>query len=363
MKVESQSEIFLVSSSPHTHVGSAVERIMLDVLIALMPAFAASLYFFGLDALRLTATCVATCLLAEWLCRKAMGRASTIGDLSAAVTGVLLAFNLPPSLPTWMAVAGSLFAITICKQIFGGIGYNVFNPALAARAFMLISFTGAMTHWVTPSAGWSSFMDAATASTPLGIIKEALKAIWNSFMSASAVDATTAATPLGAIKEALKAGAPIPNFTGAAVMKLFTGNINGCIGETSALALLLGAAYLLWRKVITWHIPGAYIGTVLIYASILHLVAPGSSVPPQIHILSGGLILGACFMATDMVTSPVTRKGMLLFGVGCGIITMLIRTVKSGAYPEGVSFAILLMNAITPLINRGCRNKVFGTKS
>ncbi|MDD2599436.1 MAG: RnfABCDGE type electron transport complex subunit D [Kiritimatiellae bacterium] len=337
MKVENQTELFLVSSSPHTHIGSSVERIMLDVLIALAPAFAASLYFFGVDALRLTATCVATCLLAEWLCRKAMGRTNTISDLSAIVTGVLLAFNLPPSLPTWMAAAGSLFAITICKQIFGGIGYNVFNPALAARAFMLISFTGAMTVW--SNSGWIASVGAST------------------------VDATTVATPLGVVKEALKAGAAMPNFTGAAVMQLFTGKINGCIGETSALALLLGAAYLLWRKVITWHIPGAYIGTVFIYASILHLVAPEASVPPQIHLLSGGLILGACFMATDMVTSPVTRKGMLIFGVGCGIITMLIRTVKSGAYPEGVSFAILLMNAITPLINRGCRNKVFGTKS
>lgn len=337
MNIENQPELFLISSSPHTHIGSSVERIMLDVLIALAPAFAASLYFFGLNALRLTATCVVTCVLAEWLCRKAMGRNNTIGDLSAAVTGVLLAFNLPPLLPTWMAVAGSLFAITICKQIFGGIGYNVFNPALAARSFMLISFTGAMTHWSNSD--------------------------WVVSVGASAVDATTAATPLGLIKEALKAGLPMPNFTFETVMKLFSGNINGCVGETSALALLLGAAYLLWRKVITWHIPGAFIGTVFIYASILYLVAPESSVPPHIHILSGGLILGACFMATDMVTSPVTRKGMLLFGFGCGIITMLIRPIKSGAYPEGVSFAILLMNAVTPLINRACRNKVFGTKS
>jgi len=335
MKPENQPDLLMVSSSPHTHSGSSVESIMRDVLLALAPAFAAALYFFGLDALRLTATCVATCLLAEWLCRKAMNRAGTVSDLSAAVTGVLLAFNLPPSLPTWMAVAGSLFAITICKQIFGGIGYNVFNPALAARAFMLISFTGAMTNW--SHSDWTLALGAA--------------------------DAATGATPLGLIKEALKAGEPIPHFTAAAVMKLFNGNINGCIGETSALALLIGAAYLLYRKVITWHIPAAYIGTVYIYAALLYLVSPGSSVLPHIHILSGGLIIGALFMATDMVTSPVTRKGMLLFGIGCGIITMLIRTVKTGAYPEGVSFAILFMNAITPLINRGCRNKVFGTKS
>lgn len=337
MKPENQPDLYMVSSSPHTHSGSSVERIMLDVLIALAPAFAASLYFFGVDALRLTGTCVATCLIAEWLCRKAMKRAGSISDLSAAVTGVLLAFNLPPSLPTWMAVVGSLFAITICKQVFGGIGYNVFNPALAARAFMLISFTGAMTHWSSSD--------------------------WAASLVSGAADASTSATPLGLIKEALKNGEPIPHFGSAAILKLFNGNVNGCIGETSALALLLGGAYLLYRKVITWHIPAAYIGTVFIYASILYLVAPGSSALPHMHVLSGGLIIGAFFMATDMVTSPVTKRGMLIFGVGCGIITMLIRTVKTGAYPEGVSFAILLMNAVTPLINRGCRNRVFGTKS
>jgi electron transport complex protein RnfD len=337
MKTENQPDFYMVSSSPHTHAGSSVERIMLDVLIALAPAFVASCFFFKVDAIRLTGTCVITCLAAEWLCRKAMKRAGSISDLSAVVTGVLLAFNLPPSLPTWMAVAGSLFAITICKQIFGGIGYNVFNPALAARAFMLISFTGAMTKWSNSD--------------------------WAASLASGAADAVTGATPLGLFKEALKSGTAIPEFGADAVMKLFTGNINGCIGETSAIALLIGAAYLLYRKVITWHIPVAYIGTVFIYASILHLVSPGTSVLPHIHVLSGGLFMGAFFMATDMVTSPVTKRGMLIFGVGCGIITMLIRTVKTGAYPEGVSFAILFMNAITPLINRGCRNRVFGTKS
>ena len=337
MKPENQPDLYMASSSPHTHSGSSVERIMLDVLIALAPAFAASFYFFGWNAIRLTGTCVITCVVAEWLCRKAMKRASTIGDLSAIVTGVLLAFNLPPSLPTWMAVAGSLFAITICKQLFGGLGYNVFNPALAARAFMLISFLVPMTKW--------------SSST------------WATSLASGAADAATRATPLGLIKEAVKAGNAIPHFGSDAIMNLFTGNINGCIGETSALALLIGAAYLLFRKVITWHIPVAYIGTVFIYASILHIVSPATSVLPHIHLLSGGLILGAFFMATDMVTSPITKRGMLIFGVGCGIITMVIRTVKTGDYPEGVSFAILLMNAVTPLINRGCRNRVFGTKS
>ncbi len=337
MKPENQPDKFIISSSPHTHSGSSVERIMRDVLIALAPAFVAACFFFGMNAIRLTGVCVGTCLLTEWICRKLMKRENTLSDLSAAVTGVLLALNLPPSLPTWMAVAGSIFAIGICKQIFGGIGYNVFNPALAARAFMLISFTGAMTSWSSSE--------------------------WISSLAASAADATTGATPLGMIKEALKAGEPLPKFTAATVARLFTGNINGCIGETSSLALLTGAAYLLYRKVITWHIPVAYIGTVFVYACILYVVNPEAAVLPHIHIISGGLLIGAFFMATDMATSPVTKKGMLIFGIGCGIITMVIRTVKTGAFPEGVSFAILFMNAFTPLINRGCRNKVFGTKS
>jgi Na+-translocating ferredoxin:NAD+ oxidoreductase subunit D len=337
MKPENQTDHFIVSSSPHTHSGSSVRRIMLDVLIALAPAFAAACYFFGMHAVRLTAICVGTCLACEWLCRRAMRRENTVGDLSAAVTGVLLALNLPPALPGWMAVTGSVFAIGICKQIFGGLGYNVFNPALAARAFMLVSFTGAMTTWSHSE--------------------------WAATLASGAADVATGATPLGVIKEALKAGGELPRFGGAAAVRLFTGEINGCLGETSALALLAGAAYLLYRRVITWHIPAAYLGTVFAYACILFALKPEAAVPPHIHLLSGGVIIGACFMATDMVTSPVTRKGMLIFGVGCGIVTMVIRTVKTGAFPEGVSFAILFMNALTPLINRGCRNKVFGTNS
>ncbi len=333
MKPSPPADLYIVSSSPHAHSGASVERIMLDVLIALTPALLAALWFFRLDALRLTAACVATCLLAEWLCRLAMRRASTLSDLSAAVTGVLLAFNLPPALPTWMAVAGSAFAIAIAKQVYGGIGYNPFNPALAGRAFMLISFTGAMTTWsVLPCA------------------------------AKLAVDASTTATPLGLAKEALKSGAALPLFKLDLLADFFVGNLNGCIGETSALALLLGAAYLLYRKVITWHIPAAYLLTALAYAAILHAASPATSIPPLFHLLSGGLILGAFFMATDLTTSPVTKGGMLVFGVGCGVITMLIRTVKTGAYPEGVSFAILIMNAFTPLINRATRHRVFGTK-
>lgn len=346
MKPESPSDLFIVSSSPHTHSGESVERIMLDVVIALLPAFAAALWFFRLDALRLTAVCVATCLLVEWLCRKTMKRESSLSDFSAVVTGLLLAFNLPPGLPSWMAAAGSIFAIAIAKQVYGGLGYNPFNPALAGRAFMLISFTGAMTTW--SQSPWVQKISYAVTNTVT--------------QATAAVDATTTATPLGFAKEALKSGQPLPVFDTHLLADFFFGNMNGCIGETSALALLIGAAYLLYRKVITWHVPAAYLLTVFAYAAVLHLVSPATSIPPLLHVVSGGLILGAFFMATDMVTTPVTKRGMLIFGVGCGIITMLIRTIKTGAYPEGVSFAILIMNAFTPLINRATRNRVFGSK-
>ena len=322
----------IVSSSPHIHSGNTVRRVMLDVLIALVPAFAASCAFFGWDAPRLVAICVASCLATEWACRRMMGRENTLGDLSAAVTGVLLAFNLPPSLPWWMAVVGSVVAIAVAKQVFGGLGCNPFNPALVGRAFLLISFAGAMTTW-TPS-GW---------------------------MDPSVADAVTTATPLGATKEAFRAAQAAPfAFDAPMAWRFFLGDMNGSLGETSALAILLGGAYLLVRGVITWHTPVAYLGTVAAYAAILRAVAPAASMPVPFHLLAGGLMLGAFFMATDMVTTPISRKGQFLFGVGCGVLTMVFRTVVSGAYPEGTSFAILVMNAFTPLINRLFRPHVFG---
>ena len=331
MKSQTPNDLLLVSSSPHTHSGASVSRIMADVLIALVPAFAAACWFFGWNAVRLTAVCVATCLASEWLCRKAMRRNNTLSDLSAAVTGVLLAFNLPPALPTWMAIAGAVVAIAIAKQTFGGLGYNPFNPALAGRAFLLISCTGPMTTW--------------SASRWLG------------------VDATTTATPLGLVKEALKAGQSLPfTLTPEITWNFFIGNMNGCIGEVSAAALLLGAAYLLYRRVITWHVPVTFLGTVALFAAIFQLTAK-QAMPIPFHLFTGGLILGACFMATDMVTTPVTRSGLLIFGVGCGILTMVIRTVVNGSYPEGVSFAILIMNAFTPLINRATMRRPFGYQS
>ncbi len=324
------SDLAIVSSSPHAHSGSSVRRIMLDVIIALVPALLVSVYFFRWDAIRLTLTCVVTCTAAEALSRKAMGRNLGIDDLSAVITGILLAFNLPPSLPAWMACVGSVFVIVIAKQLFGGIGYNPFNPALAGRVMLLISFPVFMTRW----SEW-------TIPSPIGM------------------DAVTTATPLGLVKTTLSSTGALPfTFDGATMLELFVGNQNGCIGEVSAAALLLGGIYMLIRRCISWHVPVAYLATVAIFSTILWILHPQQNLPPHFHLLSGGLMLGAIFMATDMVTSPVTKRGMLVFGVGCGILTMLIR--KWGGYPEGVSFAILLMNAITPLINRATRPRVFG---
>lgn len=321
----------VVSTSPHAHSGASVQRIMLDVVIALVPALGAATWFFGLDALRLTVTCIAACVITEWLCRKAMKRDAGITDLSAVVTGILLAFNLPPQLPTWMAVVGSIFAVGIAKQLFGGIGYNPFNPALVGRVVLLISFPVAMTQWSQ----------------------------WQIPCPAEGMEAITTATPLGLTKTALVTSGTIPyQLCPGMIWQMFIGDINGCVGEVSVLALLLGGAYMLYRKVITWHTPGAFIATVAVLSALLWVINPTQNMPPHFHLLAGGLMLGAIFMATDMVTSPVTKKGMLVFGVGCGLLTMVIR--RWGGYPEGVSFAILLMNAVTPLINTATRPRVFG---
>ena len=316
MKPKETAKHYILSSSPHAHATCSVSRIMLDVLIALLPTTVAGVSFFGLPAVWTIATCVATCVVTEALCRLAMKRENTVGDLSAVVTGLLLALNLPAGLPLWMAVVGSVFAIGVAKQVFGGLGMNPFNPALAARAFMLISFTGPMTTWLKPL--WWKTPEAMTTATPLVFVKygpaERIPGLWD----------------------------------------LLVGNMPGCIGEVSALALALGAAYLLVRKVITWHIPVAFLVTVAVYA----LVA--GRAPAHVEILTGGVMIGACFMATDYVTSPTTAKGKLVFGFGCGLLCMLIR--QFGAYPEGCSFAILVMNALTPLINRGTQPRPFGAK-
>jgi len=329
---DSDTNKYIVSTNPHAHSGSSVQRIMLDVIIALMPAMLMSFYFFGWQAVRLVTVCVLGSVIIEALCRKMMGRDLGISDLSAVVTGLLLAFNLPPSLSSGIALIGCIFAIAVAKQVFGGIGYNPFNPALIGRVALLISFPVAMTNWPSPlnPARW---------------------------VGLSWVDATTTATPLAMAKVA-EGAHQLPVWDNATMLNSLIGNTNGCIGEVSAAALLLGGLYMLYRRCITWHIPVAYIGTVAIFATILRIAQPDISVPPVYHILSGGLMLGAIFMATDMVTSPLTKSGMLIFGTGCGLLTMIIR--RWGGYPEGVSFAIIIMNSITPLINRATRPRVFG---
>jgi electron transport complex protein RnfD len=314
--------VWMLSSSPHVHEGSSVKRIMADVLIALIPAFAVAVAVFGADAIRLVVVCVTSCVLAEAASRKLMGRNLAIDDLSAVVTGVLLAFNLPPLLPSWLAVLGSVFAIVIVKQVFGGIGYNIFNPALAGRIFLLISVPVAMTTWALP-------------------------------------DAVTTATPLGAWKTAWSAGAAPEGFAQTyPLAKLFIGNQLGSIGEVSELAILLGGIYLLIRRVIFWEIPVFFLGTVAVFTAILYAVDPVHNLNPLYHFATGGLFLGAWFMATDMVTSPVTRTGQMIFGAGCGLLTVIIRCW--GGYPEGVSFAILIMDGVSPLIDKFVQPRVFG---
>lgn len=332
MKPKEAAERYILSSSPHAHADTSVRRIMLDVILALLPTTAAGIYFFGMPAVWTVAVCVATCIATEVLCRLAMGRESTVGDLSAVLTGLLLALNLPAGIPLWMAAVGSVFAIGVGKQVFGGLGMNPFNPALAARAFMLISFTGPMTTWLKPL--WWKGPEAVTCATPLAAMKPLF----------GHADAVAQATP-----HAADALSRIPG-----VWDLLSGSMPGCIGEVSAAALLAGAAYLLWRRVITWHIPAAFIATVFVYS----LIAGGA--PAYAQVLTGGVVIGAFFMATDYVTSPITAKGKLVFGVGCGLLCMLIR--QFGSYPEGCSFAILVMNAVCPLINRWTQPKPFGAK-
>lgn len=329
MKPKETAEHFILSPSPHAHAPTSVPAIMRDVLIALLPATAAGVWFFGLPAVWTIAVCVGTSLAAESLCRLAMGRPNTLRDGSAAVTGLLLALNLPAGLPLWMCAVGSVFAIAVCKQVFGGLGMNPFNPALAARAFMLVSFTGPMTTWLKPL--WWRAPEAVTTATPLA----AMKRLYG-------LDVLAGATP-----HVEKALAKLPSLG-----QMLIGEMPGCIGETSALALAAGAAYLLARRVITWHIPAAF----LLSAWLCAHFAGGA--PAHLQILSGGVVLGAFFMATDYVTSPTTARGKLAFGVGCGILCMSIR--RFGSYPEGCSFAILVMNAFCPLIDRWTQPKPFG---
>ena len=316
---------YTVAPAPHVHGGDSVKKNMLNVIIALMPAYLAGIWYFGVGALIVSCVAMASCVAFEWLISKfLLKKQPQINDLSALLTGLLLGMNLPSSLPWWMVVIGSLIAIGIGKMSFGGLGNNLFNPALVGRVFLLISFPAAMTTWPVPA--------------PLTFD--------------GSVDALTAATPLPYIKESI--------FTTFSNAEMAMGEIGGSLGETSSVALLLGLVYLLATRTISWHIPVSIIGTVLIFTGIMHGIDPCTYASPLLHITSGGLLLGSIFMATDYVTSPMTKTSQIIFGVGIGLITMVIRLF--GSYPEGISFAILIMNAVVPLINRYIRPKRFGAK-
>jgi len=310
-----QKKLIVVTSAPHVHSPDNVPTAMRDVLIALTPALLAALYFFRLPALLVILACVISAYVAEIVCLKIMKRESPTRESSALITGLLLAFCLPPTLPLWMAVLGTLFAIVVAKHLFGGLGQNIFNPALIGRAFLLASFPVAMTTWINP------------------------------------LDGLSTASPLGAMKEAT--GQILPT-----VSELFFGTVSGSIGETSALALLLGGAYLLYRKQIDWRIPATFLSTVFLLTAIIGGIKGEGLWYPFYHLCAGGLLLGAFFMATDWVTSPITKLGRIIFGIGCGLLVVLIRL--KGGYPEGVAYSILLMNVVTPLLDRYTKSRVFG---
>lgn len=314
-------KMLYVSASPHARSKATTKSIMLDVVIALCPALIASVVIFGLRALLVTLVSVASCVFFEWATRKfILKRSNTIADLSAVVTGMLLAFNLPSSIPLWMVVIGALFAIVIVKQCFGGIGQNFVNPAIAGRIFMLLSFSDAMSNWPEPSQGLTTF-DAVTGATPLAVLSK---------------------------------GGELPS-----MMNMLLGVRGGSLGETCIIAIVIGGIYLIARKVIRPLIPVAYIGTVAVIMVIAALVKGEGFSWIAYQMLSGGLFLGAIFMATDYTTSPITSKGKIIFGIGCGLFTCLIRLF--GSLPEGVSYSIILMNILVPLIERATTPKPFGT--
>ena len=317
---------FIVATAPHMHSPLSTQRLMRDVLIALAPALAVSAFVYGLDVLRVTAIAVASCVLVEYLIQKFLLKGeTTVGNLSAVVTGVLLAFNLPANIAWWIVVIGAVVAIGVAKMTFGGLGRNPFNPALVGRVFLLIAYPAQMTSFPAPV--YPEYVDAFAGATPLAALK------------AHAIEAAD-----------------------VNLVNMLAGVMPGSMGEIAALALLVGGVYMLWRKVITWHIPVAVLGSMAAFAFVLAFFQGGVSSLlyelPAFHLLAGGAMLGAIFMATDYVTSPMTAKGMVIYGIGIGVITMIIR--QWGAYPEGMSFAILLMNAVAPLINKYVKPKRFG---
>ena len=325
------NKLLTISPSPHVHTSDSVNKIMYRVILALVPALVWSVFMFGLDAVRVTLIAVAACMAFEFLIQKfIMKEVPKITDGSAALTGILLAFNVPGSLPTWMIIAGALVAIGVGKLSFGGLGNNPFNPALVGRVFLLISFPVDMTSWP---------------------------------VTRHIVDGTTTATPLALLKEGVKNGTSVVDLLPSlpANIDLLYGNMSGSLGEISALFLLLGFGYMLFKKVITWHIPVYILGTMFAIQAALWIVNPEQFIEPMFHLLTGGAMLGAIYMATDMVTSPMTHKGQFIYAAGIGLITVMIRNF--GAYPEGISFAILIMNGFTPLLNAFIKPKRFGGKN
>jgi electron transport complex protein RnfD len=326
------SNLLTVSPSPHTHGKETTIKLMLGVVIALLPALFASIFYFGYAAIIVTVASVTSCILFEYLIRKFIFKKPlTINDGSALVTGMLLAFNLPSNLPVFIIIIGSFVSIAIAKMTFGGLGNNPFNPALVGRVFMLISFPVQMTSWPVPGGFGTGYTDAVTGATPLAIIKEGLK-------NGESISQLVSQIPTPA--------------------QMFLGNTGGSMGEVAAIALLIGFIYLLVKKIITWHIPVSVIGSLALFTTIIWLVNPEKNAGPMFHILAGGVLLGAIFMATDYVTSPMNPKAMIIYGCGIGILTVIIRVW--GAYPEGVSFAILIMNAFVPLMNAYIKPKRFG---
>jgi len=321
---------FIVSPSPHAYTDQSVPKLMYGVIISLLPALAVSVYFFGIGMIIVTGVSVASCILFEYLIQRYILKLKpTHLDGSALLTGLLLAFCLPANLPFPLVMIGALAAVGIGKMTFGGLGNNIFNPALVGRVFLFISFPVAMTAWPEPGQ-WMNYTDAVTGATPLGIMKEGL-----------------ANRSVGEIMP------EVPSF-----LNLLLGKSMGSAGEVSALALLLGMLYMMYRKIISWHIPITILATVAVFTGILYLANPDRFADPLFHLLTGGLMLGAIYMATDYVTSPMTSRGMIIYGVGIGIVTVLIRVF--GAYPEGVQFAILIFNGFTPLINKFVKPKRFG---
>ncbi len=324
--------LLTVSGSPHVHADQSVSKIMYGVVFSLVPAMLVSFYFFGLAAILVTLTAVVSCMAFEYLIQKYLIKGPlTIFDGSAIITGILLAFNVPANLPLGIVVIGSAVAIGMGKMTFGGLGKNPFNPALVGRVFLMISFPVQMTTYPRPEPFSTAITDAVTGPTPLTVLKDGI-------------------TRGETISDLLTR---LPEYT-----SLMIGNIGGSAGEISGIFLILGGLYMLFRKIISWHIPLAYLGSAAIFSGIFWLINPEVYIDPLFHLFSGGLMLGAIYMATDYATSPMSPKGMLLFGVGCGFLTIIIRLF--GAYPEGVAFSILIMNAFVPLINRGFKPKRFG---